>query len=236
MRRAHGEAATRRSATALLACAGALVLVAALASAPLDLESVSGEARYHASDQRSSWVGVAPLVVEHLVFDADALAAGALGSVELVAVVRVAELRSGNALRDLQARRSVFDADAHPEARFVLRRVEPVETAEARADPSRTLQLLGDLTLRGTTRAVVASARLVLDDATASVTATLDLSLEAFDLPAPRFLTWVVDDHVRVEVDATWPLDPGSRATTPPPAPPAPAAAATPPAGSDARR
>lgn len=225
----------RRGAT-LLSLAAALTLVAALASAELDDTWAAGEVRYHASDQRSAWIGVAPLEIERLAVHVDELGAIDLRAVELVAIVRVAEFRSGNALRDLHARRSVFDADAHPEARFVLRRIEAPESAEARTDGARTLHLVGDLTLRGTTREVVVSTRLALGEGTAEVTATFDVSLEAFDLPAPRFLTWVVDDHVRVEVDATWPLGPGSTATTRPPAPPAPGAAATPPAASDARR
>ena len=209
--------------------AALLALVGALASTPLSAERVAGEVRYRASDQRSSWVGTAPLVVER--FEGDL---GDLTSVELEASVRVADLRTGNALRDFEARRSVFDAGAHPEVRFVLRRIEPVD-----GDPEgheHALRLTGDLTLRGTTREVVAVARLDLDDAHASVTATLELSLAAFEVDPPRLFTWVVDDRVLVEVDATWPLDRGSTATTPRRAPRAPAAGAMPPAGSAARR
>lgn len=230
-------ARSRHLGAAITLLATALTLSALAALAAPDPDALEGEVRYHASDQRSSWVGVAPLHVERLVVDLDDL-----GRSELVASVRVAELRSGNALRDLQARRTVFDAEAYPEVRFVLRRVENAAddpVADGSTDGSaRALRLIGDLTVRDTTREVVAVARLEGDetDETVRATATLELSLETFGLPAPRLLTWVVDDLVRVEVDASWPRDRGSTATTRPPAPPTPGAVAKPPAASAARR
>ena len=216
-----------------LAIALALLLSAA-ATALRSSDAISGEVRYYANDQRSAWVGVAPLHVETFRYDLSDLDA-----TELVAVVRVDELRSGNALRDLQARRFVFDADEHPEVRFVLRSVRAVTedaVTGAAAGTPQALRLVGDLSVRGTTRRVEVDVELTLTAGEAHVAAVLELSLAAFELPAPRFLTWVVDDLVRVEVDAAWPLDPDSTATTRPQAPAAPAPAATPPTASAAPR
>lgn len=229
--REHQPTHARRWGTLALALA---LLLGAAAAALRSSDALSGEVRYHANDQRSAWVGVAPLHVETFRYDLSDLDA-----TELVAMVRVDELRSGNALRDLQARRFVFDADEHPEVRFVLHSVRAVADDATPGAATRTpqaLQLVGDLSVRGTTRRVEIDAELTLTAEEARIAALFELSLAAFELPAPRFLTWVVDDQVRVEVDAAWPLDPDSTATTRPPAPAAPAPAAMPPTASAAPR
>ena len=172
--------------------------------AEAELES---EVRYHARDQRSSWIGRAPLRFERLELDLDDLAA-----TRLEAVVAVAELRSGNPLRDFQARTSVFDAAAHPELRFTLQRLEGT-LDRARTEPQELL-LVGDLSLAGNVRRLSAPATVRLEAEALHASVRFEVSLAAYGLPAPRFLTLVVDDAVTVEVDVTWPLDPGSTTTT----------------------
>ncbi len=169
--------------------------------------AVVGEVRYHARDQRDAWTGRAPLRV-----DAFELEVGDLGDARVEASVRVAELRSGNALRDFSARATVFDAGAFPEVRFVLTRVV------GSIDPDRVgpqaLELIGDLTLRDVTREVRAEATVRVEDGRGHVDVRFDLSLADYGVSAPRFLTLVVEDAVGIEVDASWPLDPDSTATT----------------------
>jgi len=218
----------------MLPAALALVLVAvcfASSQAPTAQAqgAVVGEVRYLARDQRDAWVGVAPLRVEVLEVDVSDL-----GSARLEAVVRVGELRSGNALRDLQARNFVFAASEYPEIRFVLSGVDHTGPLE----PGRSLAVTvsGDLSIRGVERELVLDVTLRHDGDALVVTAAFEVSLAAYGLPAPRFLTLVVDDRVGVEVDASWPLDPDSTATTRAPAPAGPAAAARPPTGWAARR
>ena len=169
--------------------------------------AVESEVRYHARDQLSSWIGRAPLRFERLELDLDDLAA-----TRLEAVVAVAELRSGNALRDFQARTSVFDAATHPELRFTLQRLEGT-LDRARTGPQELL-VVGDLSVAGSVRELRAPATVRLEADALQASVRFEVSLAAYGLPAPRFLTLVVDDVVTVEVDVTWPLDPDSTTTT----------------------
>ena len=169
--------------------------------------AVVAEVRYHASDQRSTWTGRAPLRIER--FD---VALDALDEARLEALVRVDELRSGNALRDFQARATVFDAARHPEVRFRLDEV--VGTLDPSRRGPQPLELVGALTVRDVVRTVRIAATVAIDDAHVQVLARFELSLEAFELEAPRLLTLVVDDVVAIEVDAQWPRDHDSTTTT----------------------
>lgn len=203
--RGHGpRARTSPHAAWLLATA---VAVALLGLATTTDMAVEAEVRYHARDQRSSWIGRAPLRFERLELDLDDLAA-----TRLEAVVAVSELRSGNALRDLQARTSVFDAATQPELRFTLQRLEGT-LDRARTGPQELL-LVGDLSVAGSVRELRAPVSVLLEAGALHASMRFEVSLAAYGLPAPRFLTLVVDDAVMVEVDVTWPLDPGSTTTT----------------------
>jgi polyisoprenoid-binding protein YceI len=168
---------------------------------------VVGEVRYLARDQRSAWTGRAPLAVE--VFAVDV---GDLADARAVASVRVADLRSGNALRDFNARATVFESGDHPEVRFRLRRVSGDIDPDHRGP--QALELIGDLTLRDVTREVRATASVLLGDQRAEVEVRFEVSLAAYGVSAPRFLTLVVEDAVAIEVDASWPLDRDSTTTT----------------------
>lgn len=192
----------------LLATALAVALLGLATTSDMVAEgALEAEVRYHARDQRSSWIGRAALRFERLELDLDDLAA-----TRLEAVVAVAELRSGNALRDLQARTSVFDAAAHPALRFTLQRLEGT-LDRARTGPQELL-LVGDLSVAGSVRELRAPATVRLGAEALHASMRFEVSLAAYGLPAPRFLTLVVDDAVTVEVDVTWPLDPGSTTTT----------------------
>lgn len=168
---------------------------------------VEAEVRYHARDQRSAWTARAPLRFELLHLDPDDLAA-----TRLEAVVAVADLRSGNALRDLHARTSVFDAATHPEVRFTLQRLEG--TLEPGLSAPQELLVVGELSVAGNARTLRAPATVRREADALHASLRFDISLAAYGLPAPRFLTLVVDDAVTVEVDVTWPLDPDSTTTT----------------------
>lgn len=211
-RSGHRRRRARSAEAALVACLVAVAWTlgpggAAQRADDQAAPTVVGEVRYHAADQRSAWTGVAPLHVERL--DADL---AALDEARLEALVRVADLRSGNALRDYQARAGVFDAANHPEVRFRL--TEVVGGLDPSLDVPQPLELLGVLTVRGVERTVRVAASVVVGAAHVEVTARFEVSLETFGIAAPRFLTLVVDDAVAIEVDASWPRDPGSTATT----------------------
>ena len=170
--------------------------------------TVVGEVRYHAQDQRSAWTGRAPLHVDAFDLDVDDL-----GGARVEASVRVADLRSGNALRDFQARQAVFEAGEHPEVRFRLTSV--VGSLDPDRSGPQVLEVNGDLTLRDVTREVSATATVRFGGERVHVDVRFDVSLAAYGVSAPRFLTLVVEDAVGIEVDASWPLDPDSTTTTP---------------------
>jgi polyisoprenoid-binding protein YceI len=168
---------------------------------------VVAEVRYHARDQRAAWTGRAPLRID--VFELDL---GDLGDARVEAAVRVAELRSGNALRDFSARATVFEAGDHPEVRFRLTGLVG-SVAPDRHEP-QALEVIGDLTIRDVSREVRAAATVRLDDDRVHVEVRFEVSLAAYGIDAPRLLTLVAEDAVGIEVDASWPRDHGSTTTT----------------------
>jgi polyisoprenoid-binding protein YceI len=211
-RRPPGDVARSASASVLglalmllVAAGGGLGAAAGTPDAPGPV--LEAEVRYHAQDQVNAWTGRAPLHFEHFEIDPDDLS-----TARLEALVRVAELRSGNAFRDFTARTTVFAAADHPEVRFALRRV----TGASRLPPAGSVELLlgGDLTLRGEVREIRVPAQVEVDGATAHASVRFEIALEAYGLPAPRFLMLVVDDRVTVEADVWWRLDRDSTTTT----------------------
>ncbi len=99
--------------------------------------------------------------------------------------------------------KSLLDAEAHPEARFVSTRVEPVDTTHAR--------VVGDLSLRGVTREVVLDVTLNAAKRhpmppfrrTVGFSATTKLSRADFGITAWKS---VIGDEVelRIEAEATY--------------------------------
>lgn len=187
-----------RSAHPLLA---ALVLATAMVvpalaqdSGPPRTWTVQGEAVYEARDSLTDWSGRAPLEIPELRFDPDDPS-----DLELTALVRPDAFDSGNPLRDLNARRTVFEVDDHPEARARA-------TADPDAGPPRqvpggwAVPIAVDLTLHGVTIRYAAEARLERDGADWTGTADLTLSLEAHGMRRPRLLGILTEDRVRLEV------------------------------------
>ena len=187
-----------RSVRPLLA---ALVLAAAWAAfasaqdqGPTSAWTVEGEAVYEARDFLATWSGRAPLAFVELRFDP-----GDPVDLELTARVRPADFDSGNLLRDLNARRTVFDVADHPEA-----------TARATAAPSTgpprrvsggwAVPIEVELTLHGVTVRYAAEAQLERDGADWTGTAVLTLSLEAHGMERPRLLGILTEDLVQLEV------------------------------------
>jgi len=168
---------------------------------------VDGEVRYLARDQRDAWTGRAPLRIDVFELDLDDL-----DGARVEAAVRVVDLRSGNALRDFTARATVFEAAEHPEVRFRLTRV--VGSLEPYLPDPQSLEVIGELTVRGVTREVRAAATVLVGDDRVHVDVRFEVSLAAYGIGAPRLLTLVAEDAVGIEVDAWWPRDPGSTTTT----------------------
>jgi polyisoprenoid-binding protein YceI len=184
-----------RPLLAALAVASAAVgPVAGAQAPPPGAWAVAGEAIYEARDSVATWIGRAPLARAELRFDpADP------GGLELTAFVRPADFDSGNPLRDLNARRTVFEVADHPES-IARASADPSAGPPRRAPGGWIVPIAVELTLHGVAVRYTAEARLERDGADWTGTAVLALSLEAHGMRRPRLLGILTEDAVRLEV------------------------------------
>lgn len=213
-----------------------LGLTASVGGAPIAW-GASGEVRYLARDQAASWEGVAPIAALEARFDPDDPS-----TLELSASLDPASFRSGNALRDAQARRTVFDVASFPSIDLHARAEESgVAAAALELDTPQGLTLLAEVTLHGVTQSLPIAATLTLREGGEGerwidASARFEVSLEAHGMARPRLLGLLTEDRVelRVELRAVPVAQP--TATTPAPTPAPPATAATAPTASAGSR
>jgi polyisoprenoid-binding protein YceI len=174
----------------------------------------AGEVRYEARDALATWTGVAPLEALDLRFDP-----GDPGALRLEVVVLPAAFDSGNALRDVRARRSLFETERFPEARLVA--VAAPGGVAAAPEPGATVAftLDAELTLHGVTLPYRLEVRLTAqadaDGNTRYLAETaFEVSLTAHGMRRPALLALVTDDLVRVSVTAWAHPDPEPNSTT----------------------
>lgn len=205
---------------AFAACAAVLAAWSAAASEDPALAGraiawrAAGEVHYEARDALATWTGVAQLEALDMWFDPDDP-----GALRLEAVVSPAAFDSGNALRDVRARRSVFETERFPEARLVA--VAAPGGVSAAPGPGATVALTLDaeLTLHGVTLPYRLEVRLTSQaDADANprylAETAFDVSLTAHGMRRPALLALVTDDRVRVSVTAWAHPDPEPNSTT----------------------
>jgi polyisoprenoid-binding protein YceI len=153
-----------------------------------------GEAIYVARDPLATWSGRAPLTLVELRFDPSDPSA-----LELTARMRPEDFDSGNPLRDLNARRTVFEVGDHPEA-AARAAADPDAGAPRRVAGGWAVPIAVDLTLHGATVRYPAEALLERDGEEWAGTAVLTLSLEAHGMLRPRLLGILTEDAVQLEV------------------------------------
>ena len=133
---------------------------------------------------------------------AGTLRGGSTGRVEADGELRVdlSTLGTGIGLRDDHLRGSYLEVERGPAFRYaVLTGIalhEPLPGGDGRHETAFT----GTLALHGVEREVEGEAALRRRDGRLRVEATLSLSLEAFDIPPPRYLGVGVRDEVRITV------------------------------------
>ncbi len=176
-----------------------VILLAALVLAPSGWGQgtawqVEGEVAYEAQDGLSTWSATAPLAAVELVF-APAEPTG----MRLLATVHPADFDSGVALRDLNARRTVFDVARHPDASAVAI-VDPGRPVPDWRGDRLALPAVVDLTLHGVTRRYPLTVDLRRDAEGFAAEARFEVSLEAHGMPRPRLLAWLTEDAVQVSV------------------------------------
>lgn len=155
---------------------------------------VEGEAVYEARDALASWSGRAPLAGAELRFDPTDPT-----TLELTARLRPEAFDSGNPLRDLNARRTVFEVADHPEA-SARATADPAAGPPRRVGAGWQVPIAVDLTLHGVTVRYAAEAMLERAGTEWTGVAVVTLSLEAHGMRRPQLLGILTEDPVRLEV------------------------------------
>ena len=139
-------------------------------------------------DKRTTW----NRVTGEIAADPETLATqGATGRFD----VDMTAFDAGDFLSNRKLRKD-FDLEAHPRARFELRRVHSVERKGARF----TATAEGVLDWRGHKLDIVLAGEGMLDDKAAQARASFALDIRKLGLSAPRFLMFKMEDEVTVEV------------------------------------
>lgn len=169
----------------------AVVATGAVAQAPeAGLYALSGEVRYGASfelgdiDARNDTVVGEVELGEPVAGEPSRQADGEV-------CVRMAAWESDNALRDADAR-GLFEAREHPEACFAPSRLQVGDDAT---------EIVGRLQLRDVHRDLAVPGTLTREGEAFRFRGSVDIVLSDWELRPPRFLFFVVDDEVTIEVD-----------------------------------
>jgi len=112
-------------------------------------------------------------------------------------------LASDSARRDNYLYTNTLEAETYPLATFVLRAVEGLDTPLAEGDET-TLRLIGDLTLRETTKLVAWEANVTMVDGALTGAAATEFEMPDFSIETPHVpVVLALDETVRLEVDLT---------------------------------
>jgi polyisoprenoid-binding protein YceI len=151
-------------------------------------------AQYEASDSNNvSWQGRAPIDSLELLLDqAD------LGNSSLRIVIKATEFRSGNIIRDADARRVVFEVREYPDIIFESTRV----TAQGALQKGlQEIQLTGNLSMHGVTKSLTLKVELELEDTVLRATGTFQVLLSDFAMRRPSLFGNTVNDEVNIIFD-----------------------------------
>ena len=114
--------------------------------------------------------------------------------------VDLATLGTGIGLRDGHLRERYLEIDRGPAYRHAVLSGITLRESLPDGDGRRETAFTGTLTLHGVEREIEGEAALRRSGGRLRVEATLSLSLEAFDIPPPRYLGVGVRDEVRITV------------------------------------
>lgn len=114
--------------------------------------------------------------------------------------VDLASVETGIGLRDEHLRANYLEIDRGPAFRHAVLSGIALREPPPEGRGRRRTTFTGRLTLHGVERQVEGEATMERRDGPLRVEATLSLSLEAFDIPPPRYLGVGVRDEVRVTV------------------------------------
>jgi polyisoprenoid-binding protein YceI len=168
----------------------------------LVLDPTSSEARYRAREQLagralpSEAVGSTRTVSGTIVLDA----AGTIVREASKVTVDLRSLRSDEQRRDNYIQRNTLKTDQFPTAEFVPTQIRGLPSPPPAGELA--FQLLGDLTVHGTTRPVVWEVTARVDDTEVVGTATTQVKITDFGMELPRVaLVLSIEDAIVLEVD-----------------------------------
>lgn len=121
--------------------------------------------------------------------------------------VHTSAITTGNVIRDLNARRGVFQSGRYPTARYTIESVQAHPSSLSPGAGSR-VAVTGALTMHGVTRDVTATGTLRRRNDLLDVRLAFDVRLSDFHMHRPRFFTLVVNDDVKVHVKLVLKLAP----------------------------
>lgn len=164
---------------------------------------------YDASAGWETWQGSATPRLERFSFDdAD------VTRLTLDVRVDAEDFSSGNFLRDVNARRTVFEISDHREIAFVAERVARDDAAgdASRLDlpdgAERSWRLVGTLRLHGVERSIDVPVTVLRDGDRLAVTGGFSVLLSDYDMSRPSILGRSVDDSVTIRFDLVVALAP----------------------------
>jgi polyisoprenoid-binding protein YceI len=157
---------------------------------------------YEATTPLETWRGRAPVAELTGSFNDQDIA----GSLRLTVTLEPDDFRSGIAIRDINAQRTVFRTDRYPVITFTLTRAElagplpPGSAQEARVE--------GTLSMHGVERTITVPVTVRREQDTLTATGAFTVQLSDYAMHRPSFLFITVDDTVRLELDITVRLEP----------------------------
>jgi polyisoprenoid-binding protein YceI len=158
-----------------------------------------GEARYRVREQ---------LAGVNFPSDAVGVTSGVSGQVSLEGnrvsgriVIRLDRLKSDQARRDGFLARNTLQTDRYPEAIFVPQEIRGLPNPLPQTG-RYSMQITGQLTIRGVTRSVVWQAEVAFEGTQARISTRTSFPFERFDLTQPRvFSVLSVENEIRLEAD-----------------------------------
>jgi len=116
-------------------------------------------------------------------------------------VVDISTLRSDRSQRDRAIRRQWLESSTYPLAVFDVREVRNFPAEPQEGEPI-SFQLAGDMTVKETTQEVVWEVMATLEGDRLSGTATLETTLESFNIPVPSIVNILrVTDGITLTLD-----------------------------------
>ncbi|MBD3234253.1 MAG: hypothetical protein GF315_11075 [candidate division Zixibacteria bacterium] len=119
--------------------------------------------------------------------------------------VQMADLDTGNSIRDGDMHEDHLHTDKHPTSSFKLKEIKGLSNGQLPDGQEVSFTAVGDFTLHGVTRTIEPQITTKWDSANNSidVTAKFTVLLKDYDIPRPKFLFMKLSKEQKVRIDFT---------------------------------